>query len=113
MNEVLYYNNLLLYYKTWVYNILYRGLLHTLTVTFIYSHSPTTHGMSAKGGARIRQVYMRMLLDLIPKDGITLEKLEALAGWKIGLSPRRVKEYIKQFRLAGLVEEKDGKFYKV
>jgi len=66
------------------------------------------------GGARLRRAYMRMLLEIIMENnGISLKKLEALAGWRVGLSPRRVREYLEQLTLAGLVEERDGGFYYV
>jgi len=55
---------------------------------------------------------MRMLVKLISENkGITPSKLEALAGWRIGLSPTRVREYLTQLIEAGIVEEKDLKLY--
>ena len=45
---------------------------------------------------------------------IRIEKLEALAGINVGISPKKLREYVRQFVAAGQVEktEKGFKFIK-
>lgn len=71
--------------------------------------------MSRSAGAETRRRLMAQVLKIIDLNpNSRIEKIEAIAGINVGVSPKKVREYVRQFVLAGQVEktEKGFKFVK-
>ncbi len=62
-------------------------------------------------GIEARKRLMAQVLRVIANNpGLTIEKLEAIVGIDIGLSPRKLKEYLAQFVAAGKIVQTEKGF---